>query len=99
MAAILPVIGGGDAFKQVLQDSGIGAAIASAADGAQLNVIVLMAIGAGSLGLNHVNHAGFRLVKEPFGMNLIKASKTQSVVQTLASVLGLATALLLSASA
>ncbi|MFI7401055.1 GntP family permease [Streptomyces sp. NPDC049541] len=137
IAAILLIIGGGGAFKQVLQDSGIGAAIASAAQGAHLNVIVLgwlialllslttgsatvgivsatgiiapmvsgggleasllvVAIGAGSLGLNYVNHAGFWLVKESFGMDLTQATKTQTVVQTLVSVLGLGMALLLS---
>ncbi|EDY59962.1 GntP family permease [Streptomyces sviceus] len=130
IATILLIIGGGGAFKQVLQDSGIGDAIASAAKGAHLNVIVLgwlialllslttgsatgiiapmvsgggleasllvVAIGAGSLGLNYVNHAGFWLVKESFGMDLTQATKTQTVVQTLVSVLGLGMALLLS---
>ncbi|MEU1296294.1 gluconate:H+ symporter [Streptomyces sp. NPDC005840] len=137
IAAILLIIGGGGAFKQVLQDSGIGEAIASAARGAHLNLIVLgwlialllslttgsatvgivsatgiiaplvsgggleasllvVAIGAGSIGLNYVNHAGFWLVKESFGMDLTQAAKTQTVVQTLVSVLGLGMALLLS---
>jgi len=138
IAAILLIIGGGGAFKQVLQDSGIGDAIASAARGAHLSVIVLgwlialllslttgsatvgivsatgivapligtgggleasllvVAIGAGSLGLNYVNHAGFWLVKESFGMDLTQAAKTQTAVQTLVSVLGLGMALLLS---
>ncbi|GAA1273311.1 GntP family permease [Streptomyces javensis] len=138
IAAILLIIGGGGAFKQVLQDSGIGDAIASAAEGAHINVILLgwlvalllslttgsatvgivsatgivapligdgggleasllvVAIGAGSLGLNYVNHAGFWLVKESFGMDLSQATKTQTAVQTLVSVLGLAMALLLS---
>ncbi|WP_037855507.1 GntP family permease [Streptomyces sp. NRRL S-340] len=138
IAAILLIIGGGGAFKQVLQDSGIGDAIASAAEGAHLNVIVLgwlialllslttgsatvgivsatgivapltgtggaleasllvVAIGAGSIGLNYVNHAGFWLVKESFGMDLAQAARTQTVVQTLVSVLGLGMALLLS---
>ncbi|WP_445516039.1 GntP family permease [Streptomyces sp. NEAU-174] len=138
IAAILLIIGGGGAFKQVLQDSGIGDAIASAAEGAHVNVILLgwlvalllslttgsatvgivsatgivapligdgggleasllvVAIGAGSLGLNYVNHAGFWLVKESFGMDLTQATKTQTAVQTLVSVLGLAMALLLS---
>ncbi|HEY8986260.1 MAG TPA: gluconate:H+ symporter [Streptomyces sp.] len=137
IAVILLIIGGGGAFKEVLKDSGIGDAIASAAKGAHLNVIVLgwlialllslttgsatvgivsatgiiapmvsgggleasllvVAIGAGSLGLNYVNHAGFWLVKESFGMDLTQATKTQTVVQTLVSVLGLGMALLLS---
>jgi gluconate:H+ symporter, GntP family len=138
IAAILLIIGGGGAFKQVPQDSGIGDAIASAAEGAHLNVIVLgwlialllslttgsatvgivsatgivapligdgggmeasllvVAIGAGAVGLNYLNHAGFWLVKESFGMDLAQATRTQTVVQTLVSVLGLLMALLLS---
>ncbi|MFD7995769.1 GntP family permease [Streptomyces mexicanus] len=138
VAGILLIIGGGGAFKQVLQDSGIGDAIATAAKGAHLNVILLgwlvslllslttgsatvgivsatgivapligdagglqasllvVAIGAGSIGLNYVNHAGFWLVKESFGMDLGQAAKTQTAVQTLVSVFGLAMALLLS---
>ncbi|MGW1622207.1 GntP family permease [Streptomyces sp. NPDC002172] len=141
IASILLIIGGGGAFKQVLQDSGIGDAIASAAEGAHMDLIVLgwlialllslttgsatvgivsatgivaplvgtgggleasllvVAIGSGSLGLNYVNHAGFWLVKESFGMDLTQAAKTQTVVQTLVSVLGLVMALLLSAFA
>lgn len=138
VAAILLIIGGGGAFKQVLQDSGIGDAIASAAEGAHVSVILLgwlialllslttgsatvgivsatgivapliggnggleasllvVAIGAGSIGLNYVNHAGFWLVKESFGMDLTQAAKTQTAVQTLVSVFGLGMALLLS---
>ncbi|MFD8623683.1 GntP family permease [Streptomyces hygroscopicus] len=138
IAAILLIIGGGGAFKQVLQDSGIGDAIASAAEGAHINLILLgwlialllslttgsatvgivsatgivapligdgggleasllvVAIGAGSIGLNYVNHAGFWLVKESFGMDLSQATKTQTAVQTLVSVFGLAMPLLLS---
>jgi GntP family gluconate:H+ symporter len=131
------IIAGGGAFNQVLKDSGIGKAVAAAATGAHLNLIVLgwllalllsastgsatvgivaatgivaplagaggglqasllvVAIGAGSIGLNYVNHAGFWLVKESFGMSLTDAAKTHTVVQTLVSVLGLGMALLL----
>ncbi|MFI0815180.1 GntP family permease [Streptomyces sp. NPDC021098] len=141
IASILLIIGGGGAFNQVLQDSGIGDAIASAAEGAHMNLIVLgwlvalllslttgsatvgivsatgivapligtgggleasllvIAIGSGSLGLNYVNHAGFWLVKESFGMSLTQAAKTQTAVQTMVSVLGLGMTLLLSAFA
>ncbi|MFI2109005.1 GntT/GntP/DsdX family permease [Streptomyces lydicus] len=37
--------------------------------------LVVIAIGAGSLGLNYVNHAGFWLVKESFGMDLVVSSR------------------------
>ncbi|MFD7500945.1 hypothetical protein [Streptomyces sp. NPDC059850] len=59
----------------------------------------MIAIGSGSLGLNYVNHAGFWLVKESFGMSLTQAAKTQTAVRTLVSVLGLGMALLLPAFA
>ena len=42
--------------------------------------LIVVAIGAGSLGLNYVNHAGFWLVKESFGMSLGQAVKTQTAV-------------------
>lgn len=57
--------------------------------------LIVVAIGAGSLGLNYVNHAGFWLVKESFGMSMGQAVKTQTVVQTMVSVLGLGMAALL----
>lgn len=138
IAGIMLIIAGGGAFNQVLKDSGIGKAVAAAATGAHLNLIVLgwllalllsastgsatvgivaatgivaplagtnggltasllvVAIGAGSIGLNYVNHAGFWLVKESFGMSLSEAAKTHTVVQTLVSVCGLGMALVLS---
>lgn len=138
VAGILLIIAGGGAFNQVLEDSGIGKAIASAASGAHLNVLVLgwllalllsfstgsatvgivaatgilgpmaagedsvhtallvVAIGAGSIGLNYVNHAGFWLVKESFGMSLGQATKSHTAIQTLVSVCGLLMTLLLS---
>ncbi|MGO4455491.1 GntP family permease [Arthrobacter sp. RAF14] len=60
--------------------------------------LLVVAIGAGSIGLNYVNHAGFWLVKESFGMNLGQATKLHTAVQTLVSVIALVTVLLLSAS-
>ncbi|WP_328536186.1 GntP family permease [Streptomyces sp. NBC_00344] len=138
VAGILLIIAGGGAFNQVLEDSGIGQAVESAASGMHINVIVLgwllalllsfstgsatvgivaatgilaalaqgggslhtsllvVAIGAGSVGLNYVNHAGFWLVKESFGMTLGQATKSHTAIQTIVSVCGLLMALLLS---
>lgn len=138
IASIILIIAGGGAFKQVLEDSGIGEAIETAASGAHLNLLVLgwllalvlsfstgsatvgivaatgilapmvgsgggvessllvVAIGAGSIGLNYVNHAGFWLVKESFGMTLGQATKSHTMIQTLVSVCGLLMTLLLS---
>nr|WP_275410275.1 gluconate:H+ symporter [Streptomyces sp. SID14478] len=138
VAGILLIIAGGGAFNQVLEDSGIGQAVESAASGLHINVIVLgwllalilsfstgsatvgivaatgilaplaqgdgslhtsllvVAIGAGSIGLNYVNHAGFWLVKESFGMTLGQATKSHTAIQTIVSVCGLLMALLVS---
>lgn len=58
--------------------------------------LTVIAIGAGSIGLNWVNHAGFWFVKEAFGMTIGQATKTHMMVQTIVSVLGLVFALILS---
>ena len=58
--------------------------------------LLVIAIGAGSIGLNYVNHAGFWLVKESFGMTLGQATRLHTTVQTLVSVIALAMVLLLS---
>ncbi len=50
----------------------------------------MLAIGAGSLILSHVNDAGFWLVKEYFGMTVGQTLKTWTVMETLIAVLGLA---------
>ncbi|MBQ6643366.1 MAG: gluconate transporter [Saccharopolyspora sp.] len=138
VAGILLILAGGGAFNQVLEDSGIGDAITSAASGVHLNLLVLgwlvalvlsfstgsatvgivsatgilaplaagessvhtallvVAIGSGSIGLNYVNHAGFWLVKESFGMTLGQATRSHTAIQTLVSVCGLGMTLLLS---
>ncbi|WP_030902650.1 GntP family permease [Streptomyces sp. NRRL F-5126] len=138
VASILLIIAGGGAFNQVLEDSGIGKAVESAASGMHINVLLLgwllalllsfstgsatvgivaatgilapvagsgsslhtallvVAIGAGSIGLNYVNHAGFWLVKESFGMTLGQATKSHTAIQTIVSVCGLLMALLIS---
>ncbi|MBB4686724.1 GntP family permease [Amycolatopsis jiangsuensis] len=132
VVGILLIIGGGGAFNEVLQDSGISDAVGSAAGSLRISVLLLgwllalllsastgsatvgivsstgivapllahgdswytamvvVAIGAGSIGLNYVNHAGFWLVKESFGMSMGQATKLHTTVQTLVSVLGLA---------
>nr|WP_275039816.1 hypothetical protein [Bifidobacterium minimum] len=54
----------------------------------QLSLFVL-AIGAGSIFLSHVNDAGFWLVKEYFGMTVGQTFKTWSLMETVLSVSGL----------
>ena len=138
VVGILLIIAGGGAFNQVLEDSGIGKAVTTAASGLDVPVLLLgwllalvlsastgsatvgivsatgvvaplaagggtvatallvIAVGAGSIGLNYVNHAGFWLVKESFGMTLGQATRTHTAVQTIVSVMGLLMASLLS---
>ena len=51
--------------------------------------LVVLAIGAGSVFFSHVNDAGFWLVKEYFGMDVVQTLKTWSLMETILSVTGL----------
>ena len=137
-ASILLIIGAGGGFKQVLIDSGIGDALAKAAAGVGIPVLLLawfvavlirlatgsatvatvtaagivtpilavdptvnpvlvvLAIGAGSVFFSHVNDAGFWLVREYFGMSVRDTFRTWSVMETIVSVVGLVLVLLAS---
>ena len=55
----------------------------------------VLAIGAGSVFLSHVNDAGFWLVKEYFGMTVGQTFKTWSLMETILSVVAMATVSLL----
>lgn len=52
--------------------------------------ILCLAIGAGGIGLSHVNDSGFWVVKEYFGMSLVDTFKTWTASTTIASVVALA---------
>ena len=58
--------------------------------------LLVLAIGSGSVFLSHVNDAGFWLVKEYFGMTVGQTFKTWSLMETVLSVTGLASVMLLS---
>ncbi|MEV1011016.1 gluconate:H+ symporter [Streptomyces sp. NPDC049881] len=58
--------------------------------------LLVLAIGAGSLFLSHVNDAGFWLVKEYFGMSVGQTLRTWSLMETIISVTALLWVLLLS---
>lgn len=85
----------GSATVGIVSATGIVGPLVGGASPAMVSLIVI-AIGAGSIGFNWVNHAGFWFVKEAFGMTLAEATKTHMTVQTIVSVMGLACALLLS---
>ena len=57
--------------------------------------LVVLAVGAGSVFFSHVNDAGFWLVKEYFGMDVVQTLKTWSLMETILSVTGLVFVLLL----
>jgi gluconate:H+ symporter, GntP family len=50
---------------------------------------MVLATGSGSLILSHVNDAGFWLVKEYFGLNVVETFKSWTIMETILSVLGL----------
>ncbi|MGW2377159.1 MULTISPECIES: GntP family permease [Kitasatospora] len=60
------------------------------------SALLVLAVGAGSLFLSHVNDAGFWLVKEYFGMSVGQTLKSWSVMETIISVVAIALILPLS---
>jgi GntP family gluconate:H+ symporter len=75
--------------------AGIVAPLAAAVPGTHAELLVL-ATGAGSLVLSHVNDAGFWLIKEFFNMTVQQTLKTWTVAETIIGVAGVAFTLLLS---
>lgn len=51
--------------------------------------LMVLAVGAGSIIFSHVNDAGFWIVKEYFNLTIIQTLKSWSVLETIASVMGL----------
>ena len=85
----------GSATVATVTAAGIVAPLASSLSPGHAALLVL-AIGAGSLFLSHVNDAGFWLVKELFGLTVGQTFKTWSVMETLISVVGFVCVMLLS---
>jgi GntP family gluconate:H+ symporter len=84
----------GSATVAMTTAAGIVAPIA-AQSGAHPELLVL-ATGAGSLMLSHVNDAGFWLIKEFFNMTVPQTLETWTVAETIIGIAGLAFTLLLS---
>lgn len=97
LLAALVRVATGSATVAMATASGIIAPIAAQAGGAVNPEILVLATGAGSLILSHVNDGGFWLVKEYFGMSVSQTFKTWTVLETTISVAGLLFALALSA--
>ncbi|BAU82166.1 gluconate:H+ symporter, gntP family [Streptomyces laurentii] len=85
----------GSATVATISAAGLVAPLAEGMSTGEVSLLVL-AIGAGSLFFSHVNDAGFWLVKEYFGMNVVQTVKTWSVMETIISVVGIVFVLLLS---
>ncbi|WP_286887358.1 GntP family permease [Aneurinibacillus sp. UBA3580] len=84
----------GSATVAMTTAAGILAPIAAATPGTNLELLVL-ATGAGSLILSHVNDSGFWLIKEFFNMTVPQTLKTWTVMETILSIAALIFILLL----
>ena len=85
----------GSATVAMTTSAGIVAPIAAATPGTAPELLVL-ATGAGSLVMSHVNDSGFWLIKEFFNMTVPQTLKTWTVAETIIGVAGLGFTLLLS---
>ncbi len=85
----------GSATVAMTTSAGIVAPIAAATPGTHAELLVL-ATGAGSLVLSHVNDAGFWLIKEFFNMTVPQTLKTWTVAETIIAAAGLGFTMLLS---
>jgi len=95
IVAALIRVATGSATVAMTTASGIVAPIALAIPGTRPELLVL-ATGAGSLVLSHVNDAGFWLIKEFFNMTVPQTLRTWTVSETIVGVAGLVFTLLVS---
>ena len=93
--AVLIRLATGSATVAMTTAAGIVAPIALATPGSHPELLVL-ATGAGSLVLSHVNDSGFWLIKEFFNLPVADALKTWTVAETIIGVAGLGFTMLLS---
>jgi GntP family gluconate:H+ symporter len=84
----------GSATVATVTAAGILAPVAETLAGPEVSLLVL-AIGAGSLFLSHVNDAGFWLVKEYLGTTVGQNLKTWTLMECIISVVGLAGVMIL----
>jgi len=78
----------GSATVATITGAGIVAPVIDLVPGVNRELLVL-ATGAGSLILSHVNDAGFWLVKQYFNMTVAETFKTWSMMETILSVVGI----------
>lgn len=87
----------GSATVAMTTAAGIVTPVAAVTPGTNAELLVL-ATGAGSVVLSHVNDAGFWLIKEFFNMSVPQTLKTWTAAETIIGVAGLVLVLLLSAA-
>jgi GntP family gluconate:H+ symporter len=84
----------GSATVAITTAAGILAPIASATPGTSPELLVI-AMGAGSVILSHLNDGGFWFVKEYFNLTVLQTLKTWTVMETIISIAALILTLLL----
>jgi len=92
--AVLIRLATGSATIATITASGLMSSLMGDLSNAEISLVVL-AVGAGSVFLSHVNDAGFWLVKEYFKLDVPQTLKTWSLMETVLSVAGLVFILLL----
>jgi GntP family gluconate:H+ symporter len=94
LVAALIRVATGSATVAITMAAGIVAPIAAGTPGVNLELLII-AMGAGSLILSHVNDGGFWFVKEYFNMTVPQTLKTWTVMETIISLVALVLVLLL----
>jgi GntP family gluconate:H+ symporter len=84
----------GSATVAITTAAGILAPMAASLPGTTTELLVI-AMGAGSLVLSHVNDGGFWFVKEYFGLTVVQTLQTWTVLETVIGIVGLVFTLLL----
>ncbi|MDR1852731.1 MAG: GntP family permease [Propionibacteriaceae bacterium] len=94
LVAVFVRIATGSATVSIVTTAGILAPVAASMPTLEVSLLVL-AIGAGSVFLSHVNDAGFWLVKEYFGLSVGQTFKSWSMMESVLSVVALVFVLIL----
>jgi GntP family gluconate:H+ symporter len=84
----------GSATVAITMAAGIMAPVVAGVPGVHLELLIL-AMGAGSIILSHVNDGGFWFVKEYFNLTVPETLKTWTVMETIISVVALVLVLML----
>ncbi|MGH3499005.1 MAG: GntP family permease [Nocardioidaceae bacterium] len=94
LVAALIRLATGSATVATVTATGILSSVATGLSTGETSLMVL-AVGCGSLIFSHVNDAGFWLIKEYFGIEVVDTFKTWSVMETIVSVVGIVLVLIL----